>query len=132
MSVRITSCTFLFSRGSEEFPKGNDPDEALLPIEDIDVVDRRDPLAGLPTQVPDRFVDVHIGTQARIAGIHQPPGLVLGIVEQGAYFCTGDLVKQSKESGARFLWHFLYDVCRIVRREEAHPQAAFAFGKGEE
>jgi hypothetical protein len=63
---------------------------------DIDVVDSRHPLARLPTEVTDHFVNVHVRTQAYIAGIHQPPSFVLGIVQQCVHFCTGDVIKQCK------------------------------------
>ena len=125
-SVSMTSDTT--ARGSAANSSRNEhhPEQALLGVQDVGVVDCLDLGAGLAAQVADGLVDGHLRAQPGVARVHQAAGLVLGVGQQGLDLEAGRGVEQAEQPGPVVLGRRLDHVGGVVGLEQAHPLAALA------
>ena len=118
-SERITSRTRRSPEVREQLAEGNHPEQVLLGVEDVDVVDGLELVAGLAAEVADRLVDRHVRPDAGEARAHQAAGVVLGVGHQGAHLAAGGVVEQREELVPTLLRDLLEDVDRVVGGEGA-------------
>lgn len=114
------------ARRDEQVPKRHHTAEALAVIEHVGVVDGLELFAGLPAQVADGFGHGHLGAQARETWAHQPAGRILGVRQKSAHFRARRRVEHLEQRGALLLRDLLDHVDRVVRGEQAQPQAPLA------
>src|SRR3989442_1201701 len=103
-----------------------DAEQALLGVEHGHVVDGLQALARLAAEVGDRLVDAHVGAQARVARVHEPARVVLGIGEERRHLLARRLVQEGEQPLALGLGRRLHDVGSVVGREQPHPRAPLA------
>jgi hypothetical protein len=121
---------FLWVGGDEVF-EGDNPEESLVFVEDVGVVDGFH-VAELLPQVADGLVDGGIGAKAGEARVHEAACDVFAKGKEGFYFVFGFVVEKIEEILSLALGRFLDEIRGIVGSEEAHVEAAFALGEGEQ
>lgn len=122
----------LLWRGGEELTEGGDPQQALLRIEDVDVVEGLDLRTGLLAEVADRLVDGHVRPDAGVPRVHPAAGPVLGVGEESVDLLPRLVVEEGEERFALRGGCRLHQVRRVVRGQEAHPGPALRGRQGEQ
>src|SRR6266404_1154793 len=110
-------------RRREELAKRHDPEQMLLGVEHVDVIDRLEALARLAAQIRDRLVDAHLRAQASVVRVHEAARLVFGIREQRRDLFPRRVVEQRKEALALLFGRRLNHVGGVVERQQPHREA---------
>ena len=114
---------FLVGLGRDEVSVRDHAQELVIRGEDVGVGERRPPVRGVAPQVGDRLVHGHVRPQARVARVHQPTGVVLGIGQEPAHFLARRLVEERHQGLALLRGNFLHQIRGVVGRQEPDPGA---------
>lgn len=117
--------------GADEIFEGDHAEKFLCVVEDVGVIDGFD-LGELFAEIGDGLLDGLVGAEPGEAGIHEAAGFVVAVVEKRFGLLPGAIVHEAEEVVALLFGSGLEQVGGIVRGEEAHEDAALAFGDGEE
>ena len=118
--------------GGEQVAEGDHPEQPLLLVEHVTVVNRFEALAPLLAKVGDRLVDGHVGAESGETGAHQAAGVVLGVGEQRGHLATRARIEQVEQTRALLPLDLLHHVGGVVRVEQTHPQALLGAGDAED
>ena len=113
-------------RGGEELAERYHPQQALLAVEHVAVVDRAGLLAHLLAHVADRLVDGHLRAQPDVARVHEPARVVLRVGEERSHLAAGRLVEEPEQRVPLLRRRRLDEIGRVVGREEPHPRPLLA------
>jgi hypothetical protein len=117
--------------GGDEILECHDAEQSLVFVKYVGVVNGFD-VAELLAEIADGFVDGSIGAQTGETGIHKATGDVFAEGKESFYFLLGFVVEEIEQVLALGFVGFLDEVGGVIGGDEAHIEAAFAFGEGEE
>ena len=80
---------FHTTRCFEELSERYHPDQTLLGIEDVHIVDRLDTFARLLMEITDGFVSRHVRAHAGKTRAHEAPRFVLRVCQEGGHLFPG-------------------------------------------